>query len=73
LAEINWTRESEIWLKDIYDYIAADDAGAAAQTIIKISEKAQLSETIHDLGIDMNPNNPARFGFSYTIITVSPT
>jgi len=33
LAEINWTRESEIWLKDIYDYIASDDAEAAARTI----------------------------------------
>jgi plasmid stabilization system protein ParE len=36
LAEINWTRESEIWLKDIYDYIAADNPEAAAQTIIDI-------------------------------------
>ncbi|MGH9871854.1 MAG: hypothetical protein ACRD9S_05225 [Pyrinomonadaceae bacterium] len=32
MAEISWTRESEIWLKDIHDYIAADDSGAAART-----------------------------------------
>ncbi len=42
MAEISWTRESEIWLKDIYDYIAADDPHAAAQTITSIYEKAQL-------------------------------
>jgi toxin ParE1/3/4 len=42
LAEINWTRESEIWLKDIYDFIAVDDPKAAARTIINIYEKAEL-------------------------------
>jgi len=42
LAEINWTRESEIWLKDIYDYIAADNPDAAARTVLAIYEKAQL-------------------------------
>ena len=42
MAEINWTCESEIWLKEIYDYIADDDVEAAARTIIKIYEKAQL-------------------------------
>jgi toxin ParE1/3/4 len=42
LAEINWTHESEIWLKDIYDYIAADNPDAAAQTVLAIYEKAQL-------------------------------
>lgn len=30
MTEISWTRESEIWLKDIYDYIATDDSEAAA-------------------------------------------
>lgn len=42
MAEINWTRESEIWLKDIYDYIAADDPEAAARTVLAIFEKIQL-------------------------------
>jgi toxin ParE1/3/4 len=50
LAEINWTRESEIWLKDIYDYIAADDAEAAARTIVSIYEKAQLLRNHPQLG-----------------------
>jgi plasmid stabilization system protein ParE len=50
LAEVNWTRESEIWLKDIYDYIAADDAEAAARTIVSIYEKAQLLRNHPQLG-----------------------
>jgi len=47
VAEINWTRESEIWLEDIYDYIAADDSEAAERTITNIYEKAQLLTHLH--------------------------
>jgi plasmid stabilization system protein ParE len=50
LAEINWTRESEIWLKDIYDYIAADDPNAAARTVLAIYGKAQLLRNHPRLG-----------------------
>ena len=50
MAEINWTRESEIWLKDIYDYIAADNPDAAAHTILAIYEKAQLLRNHPRLG-----------------------
>jgi plasmid stabilization system protein ParE len=50
LAEINWTRESELWLEDIYNYIAADDPHAAAQTIANIYEKAQFLRTHPRLG-----------------------
>jgi len=42
LAEINWTREAQTWLKDIYDFIAADNLEAAAQTVSSIYQKAQL-------------------------------
>jgi toxin ParE1/3/4 len=42
LAEITWTHESEVWLRDIYNYIAADDPEAAARTITEIYKKAQL-------------------------------
>jgi toxin ParE1/3/4 len=58
LAEINWTRESEIWLKDIYNYIAADDSEAAAQTVTKIYEKAQLLRTYPRLGHRYEPAQP---------------
>jgi toxin ParE1/3/4 len=50
LAEITWTRESEVWLKDIFDYIAADDPGAAARTVIAIYQKAQLLRNHPQLG-----------------------
>ena len=49
MAEINWTRESEVWLKDIYGYIAIDDA-AAARTIVRIYETAQLLRKHPKLG-----------------------
>ena len=50
MAEITWTRESELWLKDIFDYIAVDDPGAAARTVIAIHEKAQLLRNHPQLG-----------------------
>ncbi len=50
MAEINWTRESEIWLRDIYDYIAADNPEAAAETTFAIYEKAQLLRNHPKLG-----------------------
>ena len=31
MAEINWTAEAEMWLKDIHDYIAQDDPDATAR------------------------------------------
>jgi plasmid stabilization system protein ParE len=50
LAEINWTHESEVWLKDIYDYIAADNTDAAATTVLAIFETAQLLRNHPRLG-----------------------
>ncbi len=42
MAEIIWTQEAQAWLKDIYDYIAADNPEAAAQTVSGIYQRAQL-------------------------------
>ncbi|MDH3512315.1 MAG: type II toxin-antitoxin system RelE/ParE family toxin [Gammaproteobacteria bacterium] len=42
MARINWTSEAERWLKDIYDYIAADNLAAAAGVVDGIYEKAQI-------------------------------
>jgi plasmid stabilization system protein ParE len=42
LAEIIWTQEAQTWLKDIYDYIGADDPDAAARTVNDIYQQAQL-------------------------------
>lgn len=42
MAELNWTWEAQTWLKDIYDYIAADNPDAAARTVNGIYDEAQL-------------------------------
>jgi toxin ParE1/3/4 len=55
LAEITWTRESEIWLEDIYRYIAADDPEAAERTVNLIYEKAQLLRNHPQLGYKYEP------------------
>ena len=50
MAEINWTNEAQIWLKDIYDYIAVDNPEAAARTLAGIFMKAQLLATHPEIG-----------------------
>jgi plasmid stabilization system protein ParE len=44
LAEINWTEEAQTWLKDIYNYIAADNPDAAVGTVNGIYKRAQMLE-----------------------------
>jgi plasmid stabilization system protein ParE len=50
MAKVSWTSEAERWLKDIYDYIAADSPGAAARVITGIYEKAQLLTQFPEIG-----------------------
>ena len=69
MAEINWTRESKIWLEDIYNYIAADDPEAAERTITNIYEKAQLLTNHPQLDTNTNQNPLVKFAFCSTIIT----
>ncbi len=69
MAEISWTRESEIWLKDIYDYIAADDPHAAAQTITSIYENRNYSEVTRASVLGTKPKPRAKFVFSSTNIS----
>ena len=42
MAEINWTEESQKWLKDIHDYIAEDKPQAAIRVVEGIYEKTQV-------------------------------
>ena len=58
MAEIIWTRESEIWLREIYNYIAEDDPDSAARTINKIYERVQLLLTHPRLGYRYEPAKP---------------
>jgi len=50
LAQLNWTSEAQSWLKDIHDYIAADNPEAAARTVAGIFEKAQLLRDHPEVG-----------------------
>ena len=50
MAQLNWTSEAQSWLKDIYDYIAADNPEAAARTVDGIYEKAQLLREYPEVG-----------------------
>jgi toxin ParE1/3/4 len=33
MAQIRWTAEAESWLREIFDYIAADNPAAAIDTV----------------------------------------
>ena len=50
MAELRWTYEAEIWLKDIYDYIALDDPNTAEQVIDGIYNKPQRLKDHPELG-----------------------
>jgi len=41
MAELIWTEESERWLKDIFDYISADNPVAAEGVVSGIYDRAQ--------------------------------
>ena len=41
MAELVWTEESERWLKDIFDYISADNPRAAEGVVSGIYDRAQ--------------------------------
>jgi len=70
LAEITWTRESELWLNDIFDYIAVDDPGAAARTVIAIVETLIMPFT-SSLSFENLPVPMPTFPFS-KIVSLPP-
>ena len=57
MAEINWTQEAETWLRDIYDYIAADNPDAAFKTVSGIYEEAQLLKNHPKAGYRYEPES----------------
>ena len=42
MGRLNWTSESQRWLKDIYEYIEADNPDAAANVVSEIYQRAQV-------------------------------
>ena len=50
MAEIRWTEEAQRWLRDIHEYIAADNPNAAQQVVSGIYEKAQVLRRFPEIG-----------------------
>ena len=50
MATVRWTAEAERWLEDIYEYIAADNPGAAAETVEGIYQRAQAVAEFPEMG-----------------------
>ena len=50
MAEITWTAEAQRWLQDIFEYIAADNPHAAAQTVNGIYELTQKLANFPEMG-----------------------
>lgn len=42
MGKLKWTAESQQWLKDIYEYIEADNPSAAQSVVLGIYERAQV-------------------------------
>jgi toxin ParE1/3/4 len=42
MAKINWTRESEDWLKKIHDYIAQDNKDTAIRVVSSIYRRVEV-------------------------------
>ena len=55
MAKINWTDESEKWLRDIYYYIAKDNKQAAIRTVEAIYNKAQILLDFPQIGYKYEP------------------
>ena len=50
MVELRWTNEAQTWLRDIFDYIAADNPQAAASVVEGIYAKAQVLLSFPDVG-----------------------
>jgi plasmid stabilization system protein ParE len=50
MATINWTDESEKWLRDIYRHIAQDNPSAAERVVTGIHRKAQILADFPEIG-----------------------
>ena len=50
MARLNWTREAETWLRDIFEYIAQDNPEAAARVVEGIFERAQVLSEFPQIG-----------------------
>ncbi len=50
MVNINWTDEAELWLKDIYTYIALDEKEIAKKVVTEIYQKVQILQSFPRIG-----------------------
>ncbi len=50
MGKVAWTAEAELWVKEIYDYIAQDNPSAARRTAQGIYSKTELLERHPEMG-----------------------
>ena len=50
MGQINWTKEAERWVTDIYDYIAQDNPSAAKEVVNGIYSRTQILLTFPQAG-----------------------
>jgi len=50
MVELRWTNEAQTWLRDIFDYIAAENPQAAASVVEDIYAKSQVLLRFPDVG-----------------------
>ena len=50
MAVIRWTIESEMWLRDIHEYISRDNPSAAARVVKSIYDKVQILRDLPEIG-----------------------
>ena len=50
MAKVKWTAEAAQWLEDIYEFIAADNPRAAAETVQGIYQRAQSLAEFPEMG-----------------------
>lgn len=65
-----WTEEAERWLRDIHEYIAADNPVSAVKVVAGIFERAQGYCAVSQrsaISIAMNPKGKSEFCFTGTI------
>jgi plasmid stabilization system protein ParE len=55
VAEINWTAEAQQWLEDIFEFITADNPGAATRVVSGIYERAQVPRQHPKIGYPYQP------------------
>ena len=48
MVEINWTREAQVWLRDVHSYIALDNPDAAQRTMPELLRELNSSKPILD-------------------------